>query len=391
MAGTEIKLREGRNAPSAMVRRFAVEGGLLLLDRSSNTLFAYNDVARDIWDLMEAGRPEGEIAALVAAQWRIPAALARDDVRAIVTVWRTQGLLGGDARPAPRPPVAASAPGATSSAPLSEWTCTIRGTPIAFAIADELLHTSRAMFGHLETAEAEAQTRVTMARTPTGEIALSVDGHERLRTGDPALAIGALFVAVLECIRPGVQWFALLHGAALARNGHGFALAGAPGAGKSTLAAGLIAAGFEYLADDLVALSSPDAAIVPWPLPLSLKSGSLGILTPRLPQLATAPHYRTKNMDARLLIPHARAWDAEPVALRTLFFPRFTAGAGPEALRLSAFDALQRLLADRVWLGDPITEQRVASFLAWLNDTPAYALSYGTLDDAVGLVESIVH
>jgi hypothetical protein len=204
------------------------------------------------------------------------------------------------------------------------------------------------------------------------------------------MAIGALFVAVLEFLHAGVEWFALLHGAALARNRQGFALAGSAGAGKSTLAAGLIAAGFDYLADDLVALSAPDALIVPWPLPLSLKPGSLEALTPRLPQLATAPHYRTKGMDARLLIPDAGAWDAEPVKLRTLIFPRFTAGGAPEARRLSSFEALQNLLTDRVWLGDPITEQRVAAFLAWLDATPAYALTYGTLDEAIRLVEGVV-
>jgi len=389
MVDTELKLRAAGH-PAAAIRRFAVDGGLLLLDKNTNTLFAYNEVAGRIWDAMQARRPEAEIAAEIAAEWSIPAARAQDDVRGIMTLWQTQGLLEGGERTAHPAPAPAAAPIQPSTQP-AEWICTIRGAPISFSIAEELVHTSRAMFGHLETPAAEPKTRMTVTRAVSGEIALIVDGHERLRTGDPALAIGALFVAVLECIRPGVQWFALLHGAALARNGHAFALAGMPGAGKSTLAAGLIAAGFDYLADDLVALSSPDAAVVPWPLPLSLKSGSLGILTPRLPQLATAPHYRTKNMDARLLIPDARAWDAEPVALRTLFFPRFIAGTAPEVRRLSPFDALQRLLADRVWLGDPITEERVASFLAWLNDIPAYALTYGTLDDAVGLVESIVH
>lgn len=387
---TEFKLRARADMPTAAACRFEVDGGLLLLDKNSNTLFAYNDVARRIWDLLQAARSEGEIAAEIAAQWGIPITLAQDDVRAIMTLWRTQGLLAGEAdRPSPRPSAPVIAP-IGSSVPPAEWVCTIHGTPIAFSIVDELLHTSRAMFGHLETPQAEPQTRMTMARAPSGEIALTVDGRERLRTDDPALAIGALFVAVLECIRPGVQWFALLHGAALARNGHGFALAGSPGAGKSTLAAGLIAAGFDYLADDLVALSSPDAAIIPWPLPLSVKPGSLDTLTPRLPQLATAPRYRTKGMDARLLIPPATAWNAKPVTLRTLFFVHFTEGVVAEARRLSSFEALQYLLTDRVWLGDPITEERVSSFLAWLNNTPAYAISHGTLEDGMRLVESMI-
>ena len=388
MVDTELKLRAAGH-PAAAIRRFAVDGGLLLLDKNTDTLFAYNEVAGRIWDAIQAHRPEAEIAAEIAAEWGIPAARAWDDVRGIMMLWQTQGLLEGGERTAHPRPAAAVAPIPPSAQP-AEWICTIRGTPIGLSIADDLLHTSRAMFGHLETPAAKPKTRMTMARAVSGEIALIVDGRERLRTDDPALAIGALFVAVLEFLHAGVEWFALLHGAALARNRHGFALAGSAGAGKSTLAAGLVAAGFDYLADDLVALSAPDALIVPWPLPLSLKPGSLEALTSRLPQLATAPRYRTKGMDARLLIPDAGAWDAEPVKLRTLIFPRFTAGGAPEARRLSSFEALQNLLTDRVWLGDPITEQRVAAFLAWLDATPAYALTYGTLDDAIRLVEDTV-
>jgi hypothetical protein len=43
-----------------------------------------------------------------------------------------------------------------------------------------------------------------------------------------------------------------------------------------------------------------------------------------------------------------------------------------------------------VWLGYPITAARVQSFLDWIDDTPAFAISYGTLDDAVELVERVI-
>jgi hypothetical protein len=377
--------------PSDGVRRFEVKGGLLLLDESCNTLFAYSDVALFIWNLIEAARSEAEIIAAVAEQWGIPISHAQDDVRAIVDTWRAQGLLIGQGeRPAHSSPTLGSeARPALASAP-SEWTCTIRGTAFAFTIATELATPLRALFSHLETPAGAPQTRMAIVRTPSGELALVEDNLERLRTDEPALALGALFVAVLERIRPGLRWFALLHGAALAHRGHAFALAGSSGSGKSTLAAALLGAGFDYLADDLVALSSPHATIIPWPLPLSLKPGSLEVLTPRIPALARATRYRTKDVEARLLVPHDDAWDAEPVKLRTLIFPSFAVGGAPVLRRLSVFEALARLLTDRVWLGDPITEERVTSFLAWLDETPAYAISYGTLDDAVHLVESLI-
>ena len=106
--------------------------------------------------------------------------------------------------------------------------------------------------------------------------------------------------------------------------------------------------------------------------------------------MGNAPVYPSKGTEARLLFPAAKVWDATAVKLRTLIFPRFIAGAAPEQRRLSPFEAVQNLLSDRVWLGYPITEARVKSFLDGLDDTPAYAITYGTLDDAVQLVERVI-
>jgi hypothetical protein len=156
------------------------------------------------------------------------------------------------------------------------------------------------------------------------------------------------------------------------------------------LAAGLIAQGYDFLADDLVALSEPDGAIVPWPLPLSIKQGGLEVVGTHHPQLARAPSYRTKGVEARMLAAPPSAWDADPVPLRRLIFPHFSAGVQPQARRLSPFETIERLLNDRVWLGNPVTKQRMSAFLAWLQRTPAYALSYGSLDDGMRLIADVM-
>src|SRR5262245_15393792 len=45
MTSVDAGTLDEAQAPAAQVRRFPIEGGLLLLDKSSNSLFAYNDVA----------------------------------------------------------------------------------------------------------------------------------------------------------------------------------------------------------------------------------------------------------------------------------------------------------------------------------------------------------
>jgi Coenzyme PQQ synthesis protein D (PqqD) len=379
------------------VRRFPIDGGLLLLDRASNCLFAYNDTARHIWDLIEDGRTAESLISEFARAWRIPLSRARADIDAIVAEWRLQNVLVDRGRSRSRPErvkLRSAAAAAWQDPPqagwASEWVCTIRRTPIAFAIETDLPGPFRLLFAHLETQAAVPQARMEIRTGPIGEMVLVEDGRETVRTVDPAEAIGALFVAVLERTRPNLEWFALIHGAALSFDGKGLALAGPSGSGKSTLAAGLVGQGYDFLADDLIALSEPNGTIVPWPLPLSIKQGSIDIVGAHHPQLAEAVSYRTKGVEARMLIPPASAWDADPVPLRHLVFPRFAAGAEPHARRLSSFETIERLLIDRVWLGNPVTEQRMSTFLAWLDRTPAYALSYGGLDDGMRLIADVV-
>ncbi|MES2196403.1 MAG: PqqD family peptide modification chaperone [Pseudomonadota bacterium] len=380
-------MRDARVAPS--VRRFPIDGGLLLLDTSSRSLFAFNDAARHVWDLIVAGRSGDVLISEYAAWWGIPASRAQDDVSAILNQWHDFGLLDGGAHAAERPRPALTAGSICEPRRVSEWTCTISGTAIRFAVENGAVPNVRPLFAHLETPDARPQTRLEISTASGGEMLLVEDGVERIRTDDSGLLAGALQQAVLERIHRDVAWLALVHGAALARDGSGIGLAGPSGSGKSTLAAGLRQAGYDYMADDMIALSAPDGAIMPWPMPLSIKPGSLDAVAARFPELARAPRYRTKDLEARLLVPPEDAWDASPVKLRTLVFPRFAAGAAAGLQRISTFEAVERLLADRIWLGYPLTEMRVAAFVAWLMNTPAYAMTYGELDDGVRLIESI--
>jgi hypothetical protein len=388
-----IELGE-RATPAASVYRFKIQGGLLLLERSSNSLFAFNETARHVWDLIEAGKSHAKLVSEFAETWGISRSLAQQEIHSIVAHWRAHGLVsGGDSGPVQTAWVNDAAVDFNPAAPplqTAEWVCTIRGIAIAISIDAKPFALIRELFRHLETPNATPRSQIKISFAGANTMVLTQDGREFLLTARPAEAAGWLYIAILERIYPNVRWFALIHGAALARNGHGLALVGSSGSGKSTLTAGLMAAGFDYLSDDLVALSEPAKSIMPWPLPLSIKPGSFDVVSRLWPELMQAPRYRTKGLDARLLVPPAAAWDAQPAALRRVVFPYYTAGVPAELRRLSPFQTIERLLSDRIWLGSPITEERVAAFLAWLEDIPAYALTYADLDDAARLIEDVV-
>ena len=264
---------------------------------------------------------------------------------------------------------------------------------MVFTIAIEpppLVDFARIFFKHLETPSARPDVRIEMREAEGGETALVVDGQERLRTADGGQLIGAVNQTILEHIHPGIEWLAIIHGAAVARHGLGFAFPAACGSGKTTLTAYLLPRGYDYLADDHVALSAPDGRIVPWPLPMSIKEGSWDLLSQSYRNLPGFPHYHTKRGEARQLVPSGEAWDTNPVPLKGFIFPRYVPGAKATLTQLTPFEALQRLLGDQIWLGYPITEQRVSNFLRWLDDKPAYTLEHGNVADAALCIEGIV-
>ena len=202
-----------------------------------------------------------------------------------------------------------------------QLTFTIRDTVFSFAAEPPGLAAFADIFlRHLDTAGAAASVRLEVRSITGGAMALVVDGVERMRIGDGGQLIGAINTAILESLHPGIEWIAMIHGAAVARNGRGIALPAACGSGKTTLTAFLLARGCDYLADDLIALCAPDGRIVPWPMPISIKEGSWKLLTDLYSDLPNFPQYTTKRGNARQFVPATRVGTRPPFRFPGLYF-----------------------------------------------------------------------
>jgi hypothetical protein len=381
--------------PSPSLQRLATESGLVLLDRSANRLWAYNGTAGEIWDLFHEQRPEADIADQIAARYGIAFDVALRDVAGILADWREQGLFGGLAGTGnlagPLPAWAETVQAAPRRPVADEGlTCRIRDRVIAFHVDEPSLRgLIRILYGHLATAGAAPDAMIELRDLGDGETALMVDGVERLRSAERGQVVGGVNQTLLELVNPGVDWLALIHGGAVALNGRGIALPAVPGGGKTTLVAHLLLHGFAYLADDLVALSAPDGAIVPAPLPLNVKEGSWDLLAGAYPELARTPSYDTPRGPARRLSPPEGAWDRGPVPFGAFVFPRYVPGATTTIAPIAPLDALQRLLGDRIFLGYPLEAKRIEAFIAWLHEVPAYALVHGDAAEAARRFEDL--
>src|SRR5262245_9043787 len=241
--------------PAGSVRRLAADGGLLLFDDASQRLFAYNQTAGFLWDLVEQRASDGELAAALAARFGIPRDIACADVEAILDQWRQQALVepGNGHVSVPDDKHGSDTDWATVPEPRWAATSIITFNRTTFALAAEHADWGRTLsffFRHLETPSARPQVCLELREASAGRTALLLNGIERVRSDDREQLLGCVNRVILECLHPGVEWLAMIHGAALARNGAGLALPAPCGSGKTTLSAYLVAKGYEYLADD---------------------------------------------------------------------------------------------------------------------------------------------
>ncbi len=140
--------------------------------------------------------------------------------------------------------------------------------------------------------------------------------------------------------------FAIVHAAAVEKNGRCYIFPGAPGSGKSTLCAALVCRGWRLLSDEMAMISLRDGLIWPIPRPVSLKNASIEII-------------RTFGSDAVLgdivadtakgNIAHMRPPKGSveasnlPVAPFAIVFPTYRAGATTEYAEVSKGQTLMRL------------------------------------------------
>ena len=152
---------------------------------------------------------------------------------------------------------------------------------------------------------------------------------------DPWGLTDALRYQMLELVEARLRGFVTLHAGAVAREGRLLLLAGASGAGKTTLTLGLLRAGWTYFTDDLAPIDVTTAEIAPFPKPLGVKDPAAfdglagafdGIDLPR-------------PAKAFLVPPDAFPVGTGPLAARCLVFPTFRAGAAVGVTALTAAKA----------------------------------------------------
>ncbi len=160
------------------------------------------------------------------------------------------------------------------------FTYSALGVGVGFEVEDEGLgaQLDRALASLAAELEPKVIFRLLGAGTTVDPMTLVRDG-ERLATFETAEA--ALTFAVHCLNRFAIEHTNLLaiHAGAVSLDGHAAVFPGDQGVGKTTLTAGLVRAGCQYLTDEATAFADTGPEILPYPKPLSLSRESLALLS----------------------------------------------------------------------------------------------------------------
>lgn len=181
--------------------------------------------------------------------------------------------------------------------------------------------------------------------------------------------------------------YLVVHAAAIERQGRVAILPGAPGAGKSTLAAALVQGGWRLLSDELALIRPSDAQVVPLGRPINLKNGSIALMRTYAPEavFSAETHDTAKGTVALMRAPAesiARSREAAPIGW--IIFPRWQQDAEARLAPWSKAAGLMEIAhnAMNYSLHGAAGFNLLADIFA---RSGCYRFTYGRLDDAIAV------
>jgi hypothetical protein len=247
------------------------------------------------------------------------------------------------------------------------------------------------MYGGCETSVEPPRTwySVVEVRRDRWPYALYVDEDRATQSERAAAVMNHLTWHVNQRVIESSDEVVLLHAAAASLDGRGVLLPAAMEAGKSTLVAGLVRCGFQYLTDEAAAIDPISLRLRPYAKPLSLDPGSWPVLPDLEPDVdpSTAMYLADQwQVDPRRIRPDAVAG---PTAVSVVVFPRYQRGAATQLTALPRSTALVEALEQTFRFHDH--GRRNFTVLArLLEQVRCYRLVSGDLDRACAEVTRVV-
>jgi hypothetical protein len=177
-----------------------------------------------------------------------------------------------------------------------------------------------------------------------------------------------------------------VHAAALLQDDRILLLCGSPGAGKTTLALGLVRAGFGFAGDDVTLLDSLGHG-VGIPFAPAVKVGAWPILAEYYPDLDAAPVCRRPDRRRVRYLAPKEFVSSSPRKVGWVVLLRRRADVSAELAPVDPVDALRGLLNGSFALGGELTGTAFDLLTEIIRSADVFCLTYSRLPDAIVLLQ----
>jgi HprK-related kinase A len=186
------------------------------------------------------------------------------------------------------------------------------------------------------------------------------------------------------CIASHSHQYLVLHAAVLARGDDAVLLPAPPGAGKSTLCAGLAYGGWRLLSDELALIDPASLQVFGLARPINLKNASIDVIRAYVPEAPiNVPVPDTKKGTVAHVAPPRPAVDAadRPARLRWVVTPRYVPDAKLTSWLIPRPETMAMLI-DNAFNYDVLGVAGFDALTTIVTNVDTFDLQYSRLDDA---------
>jgi len=202
---------------------------------------------------------------------------------------------------------------------------------------------------------------------------------------------GALLLDVINLIHHTSEesWMGVIHASSVCQDDVAVMFPAQPGGGKSTLAALLMAHGYDLVSDDFTPVSVENQYIYPVPGAISIKHGSMPLLKSYFPHLDNAPEAPnlSKGENVTFLAP------PNPLPLKgggypvnAIVFVQYDEQTECVLERANNLEVINDFLKES-WLAQ--NGRAAEQFMEWYLRTPCYRLRYGNHQKAIESIQKL--
>ena len=373
---------------------------VVAFSEAGQTLIGLNTTAAEIVAALQAGAPAAHIVRDLASH--VGPEQAQQWVDGLLEVLRSGGFMAGSPPPRPKrdeeelPPLPPHMPPSPSFTPALEQRYRLLDTCALIRFQE----TSQArmvdsVIGHLgvdDNTPATLTIDLPGARWNTDQLETFIYRNREPLSHAPRLSfLGPLVKSILWTSAINAHPFLFyIHAGVVGSGSNCLIFPAAPGSGKSSLTAAMVDRGFRYFSDEVALIETPEFDVRPMPLAFCAKRSGWDVMARYFPRIMDVPmHRRFDGKDVRYVAPPPERVQHRSGRVSHIVFPKYEANKETRLTLVPRADALRRLMEECLALRTHLSVELVQKMIDSLSRIDCYALTFSSLDEAVGLISNV--